>query len=118
MKFITLLIISSLLLPGHFAQSGNYITETRFQVEDEEKPFSFYPIPAREELNIKYNLPEPTDIDISIRNSIGVEMTRLNHTTTEKSGVLSIDTSKFPAGIYFIELRSASLKEFKKIIVI
>jgi PKD repeat protein len=77
-----------------------------------------YPNPVIDNLYIKYDLDNHSDILISILNSTGqlIFSNRINHTTG--SSTFNIDTHNFAQGIYYIKLEidneSVVAKEFFK----
>jgi hypothetical protein len=75
-----------------------------------------YPVPAKNEINISFNIPEPTAIQVKLVNLSGQVLYQ-----NDKSGFTGIyqnqvDMSADAAGIYFIVLRAGTKTYTKKFI--
>jgi hypothetical protein len=82
--------------------------------------FSIYPNPTQGALNIRFSLPEPSDVTLRILNATGQQVGN-NHTW--KSGnsgehQYSIDCTGLPSGIYYCRMETSRTSQTKKLVVI
>lgn len=80
-------------------------------VKNNENNLKYYPNPAKNELNI--NLSKKESMEIQIYNTTGT----LVHTEKTNSKENSINTSKLPNGIYFVNCTTDHFKKQFKIII-
>ncbi|MFN5181650.1 MAG: T9SS type A sorting domain-containing protein [Bacteroidota bacterium] len=74
----------------------------------ENELLAFYPVPASDRFNVKFN--EPKNRKISVLNSIGEVMETFNFDSKD----LIINTSKYPSGIYYLSISLSPDKTYSK----
>lgn len=74
------------------------------------------PNPATEFINISFNNPPDEIIDLSIYNSLGIELRKLDQNELNKSSI-SLPISEFPLGIYYCTINTASGRTTKSFVV-
>lgn len=77
---------------------------------------TIYPNPAYDRIHVKVKSAKPGDLHIRLVNSLNQEVYRKVLTNLSET-LESIDVSKLPAGIYFINLADESGSETRKILV-
>jgi hypothetical protein len=79
-----------------------------------------YPNPATEIINFNYILTEPQIVSLSINNSSGIELTRINNLLMQVTGnyCLYYDAGNLAPGVYFLTIRAGKNIETKKFVVV
>ena len=67
--------------------------------------FQIFPNPVEDNINVKALLRNVEDFEISIVNVLGQQVFSKNF--DQKELLLEIDFSKYPAGTYFLSLKTA-----------
>ncbi len=63
--------------------------------------FEIYPVPTNEQLNVKLDMIETSNVVISVMNT-AAQSVAFMHKPSFKSGVVTINTSAYPAGTYYL----------------
>ncbi len=84
-----------------------YLPDGVTQISEADRPeLRFYPNPADQELNLRFNLPESGQTgDVRLHNLKG-EVVMVQELNSSAKGEAKLDLSKLPAGQYFCTLRS------------
>ncbi len=87
--------------------SNNILTETDKAITFEVENINVYPNPARDIVNIAYNVTEAGDVNIRIINIEGKVITnqRLTH-DTDGAYTYNLTTNEFQSGTYFVQFIS------------
>lgn len=97
------------IVPDIGAKESNSTTVTE---DYQSNKISIYPNPVFDFLNIK--LPKQSEnANIKVFNNLGVQVITLEHAS---GNALKIKLNQLPDGIYFIEIKSPSINEVKKIL--
>ncbi|MCX8057299.1 MAG: T9SS type A sorting domain-containing protein, partial [Ignavibacteria bacterium] len=80
--------------------------------------FDSYPNPFNSSTKIRFYITEPTEVKLSIYNSLGEEVRVLINNQYLKSGEYEVDFNgnDLPAGVYFYQLKSKNFNKIKKMI--
>jgi hypothetical protein len=80
--------------------------------------FDVYPVPFREELNVKYNLEKDSDVTIEIFDIRGVLLQTMNDTRgyNEKEVKLNLNFARNSGQVYFIKVTTNQGSEVKKVV--
>jgi len=80
---------------------------------------SIYPNPFNSTTIIRYSLPEKSDVQFSLVNSLGQTVSELLH-QTQSAGRYSIplEATRFPSGVYFVQMRSNDQVRTAKIVLL
>ncbi len=103
------LVVSGFSPVDTFTSQGLRISEP---ISNDEDLFTVFPVPASDHLTIE--LTEPEDAYIAISNSIGIISYKKFLSAVSS---LDVNISQWPAGVYFVEIRSGNSAEVKKIVV-
>ena len=77
-----------------------------------------YPNPAKDKLNIKYYNPIPQYINISICDVRGVEIRSIAKRYAPSGWIdFNFETADFSPGIYVCIIKTATEKQFQKIVI-
>jgi Secretion system C-terminal sorting domain/PA domain len=95
------------------AEYAKYLASQEFT----EKGWQVSPNPADGEVVLHYNLERRATVNIDIFNEIGQIVTNYQLPDTQ-SGKLTIDVSSWQGGAYNVSLRSGSLREVKRLMVV
>lgn len=97
----------------------NAIGVTPVNPQGQDKSFIIYPNPTDQEVNLLFKINQSSKINITIYDSSGKEIYKNSSLEEFPKGnfTKSIDTSKFPTGIYMIMLETNEYKEIKKLII-
>ena len=77
-----------------------------------------YPNPFNSNTIIKYGLPEKSDVNLKIYNSLGQQvLTILSEKKEAGNYEVAFDASSLPSGVYFYQLRAGSFVETKKMVL-
>jgi len=102
----------------HYTKFKHHLGVTE-PVPGEGEAFLVYPNPARFGLfKISYNLPETTELTVSLYNVIGMEVKKLQFDLLKESGTIEIDTQDVRTGVYFVEITGEGLKKTERIIIL
>lgn len=108
-------------IPFHtFANEGTYLvsllltdslgcenySEQYVHINEAELIINSYPNPFNDNLTISFNIPSNESHELRIMNDLGQEIFKGN--TLNSNGSISIDTSNFSAGIYFLRIANES----------
>jgi hypothetical protein len=77
-----------------------------------------FPNPASEQLNVTFDLMKSTFVEIDATNLIGERVYGLTRSFVSGKNMLRIETSAFPAGVYFLRMRSGENQVVKKFLVV
>ncbi len=75
-----------------------------------------HPNPAADNLEVEFTLQQEANADFSIYDIAGRLMLSETYKLNEGDQLLHFDVSKFPQGIYFVEMKSGSSKVVQKIV--
>ncbi len=79
---------------------------------------SLYPIPAKNDMSIRFGIPREGRVSIKIFDVSGREVQTLVDERVEAGyHIVRLDNINLPSGIYFAKLVTASYKETKKLVV-
>ncbi|OFX69679.1 MAG: hypothetical protein A2X12_01180 [Bacteroidetes bacterium GWE2_29_8] len=112
-------IIDSLNIAGKYKllitdSKGCYISDTFdvamidyiSKIETQNAFINIYPVPAKEIINISYNLPDNSKpINIEITDILG-RNTNLYDIPSDNNNIITINTNNLPNGIYIVKLRT------------
>jgi hypothetical protein len=72
-----------------------------------------YPNPAIKNITLRYDLPKPSPVEISIYNVLGERLQEISTRQEEESGhhELALDLSSFPTGSYYLTVKACGLSE-------
>ena len=81
---------------------------------------SLYPNPFNPYLMVSYSLPSETTVSISIYNMLGEKVSTLINDRYLMSGFhrVSWDASAFPSGMYFVKIKTSTIIETKKALLL
>jgi len=81
---------------------------------------SLYPNPFNPYLTVSYSLPSETTVSISIYNMLGEKVSTLINDRYLTSGFhrVSWDASAFPSGMYFVKIKTSTIIETKKALLL
>ena len=68
------------------------------KVDNTTSVFRLFPNPVENELFLKFRLDEPQELSVQLLNTMGQVIT--TQQINDQNGVLNIDTSKLPSGVY------------------
>ena len=93
--------LEDILIPDHFSIS------------------SIYPNPFNPMVSIEYGLPEGSNVELTLFNITGKQISTL-HSDFQAPGYHQIywDGSNHPTGLYFLQMKSESYNEIKKMILL
>ncbi len=77
---------------------------------------ALYPNPASNEVTIAFNNALPEALRVSVTNSLGQELQRVNE-TPNGSNRISLNVSNYKTGLYFITIKSEGISITKKLII-
>ncbi len=90
------------------------------EIYNEDIAFNIYPVPARDQLNISFQLDKPENISLNLYNSLGQLQQRLldvvRHDETQSK--IQFDAGALPRGVYHLELTAGDHKFIRKIIIV
>ena len=76
------------------------------KIETQNAFINIYPVPAKEIINISYNLPDNSKpINIEITDILG-RNTNLYDIPSDNNNIITINTNNLPNGIYIVKLRT------------
>lgn len=99
----------------HTAELNQYNTQPSSLVG--EKSWRLSPNPARDMVVLDYDFERTATINIEIFNEIGQVLTNYQ-LQNKQTGQLILDVSSWQAGIYNVSLRSGSLSDVKRLVVV
>ncbi len=77
------------------------------------------PNPARDAATIKYTLPTPTDVTLTLYNVIGQEVaTLVDASKSAGQHRVQVDASELSSGVYFYRINAGSYSESRKMTVV
>ncbi len=79
---------------------------------------SFFPNPANEEISISFSNSEIPNRDISIFNSLGIEIKRFDEKDLLGRNSISFSTEEFPSGVYYCALTTGTNIITKNFVVV
>ncbi|MFB0510193.1 MAG: T9SS type A sorting domain-containing protein, partial [bacterium] len=77
--------------------------------------FNVMPNPVKDRITIFYNLPKIMNAKLKLYNVIGKLVNKIER--NERTGMISIDRGKLPAGVYLVKLEAEEFKAIRKIIL-
>ncbi len=77
---------------------------------------SIYPNPTLGELNVLVETLNPNDFIISVVNTLGQTIKEIKQTQSS-GGIIKIDLSTYPSGVYFVNYKSKSYSKTKRVIL-
>ncbi|MDH5683003.1 MAG: T9SS type A sorting domain-containing protein [candidate division WOR-3 bacterium] len=77
--------------------------------------FNVMPNPVKDRITIFYNLPKIMNAKLKLYNVIGKLVDEIER--NERTGMISIDRGKLPAGVYLVKLEAEEFKAIRKIIL-
>jgi hypothetical protein len=86
------------------------------EIKDNELNMSIYPVPAKNELNINFNISEASTIRLSLVNLLGQVLYQDNKTSFSGVYQNQLNISAYVSGIYFIVLKVGNKSYTKKFI--
>lgn len=109
-----------------FAYDDNFrrilIDEVEYEVEvipDKYSLYQNYPNPCNYSTMIRFDLPEETNVEITLHDILGRKvMTLVNSKFQAGSWKISIDLSNLPSGVYFYRIVAGNYSEVKKLILL
>ncbi|MEM9991877.1 MAG: CARDB domain-containing protein, partial [Bacteroidota bacterium] len=108
------------LTGGDSTESRNALPEVAENLENvagSTFDFDYYPNPAKDDLNVAFNLKTPTDISVEIVNTMGqVLQTQTFQNVTLFEEVL--DVSTYPAGVYYIKIQTEEAQAVKQVVIV
>jgi hypothetical protein len=81
----------------------------------EELTSKIFPNPARNIMNVQFELPAPADVQVKIYDLTGSMVANQQFSASQTGSQKSIDISKLPAGMYFVKIQAGSLKSVTKL---
>ncbi len=103
--------ICYLQVPVNYLFVGNNEIET-----DLAKSVSIYPNPAHTFTNVSIELTKPEKVNVTILDIVGKEVSSFSRDLLA-SGILSVNTSAMPAGVYFVRTTVGAQSVTNKLIV-
>jgi len=92
---------------------NNTSTPTSFALQQN------YPNPFNPETNIKYSVPEGSNVSIRIYNTLGVEIkTVVDRYHTTGNYVEQVNMDNFASGVYFYTMKSDNFSETKRMMLV
>lgn len=83
------------------------------------KIISNYPNPFNPTTNIRFRLPEPTDVQIDIFNSIGQKVsTLIDRRMNTGTHSVTFDANGLPSGVYIYQLKANGISTSKKMMLV
>ncbi len=98
--------------PSGIKPAGTTIPET-FALEQN------FPNPFNPSTNIRFDIPKPSEVELSVYNLIG-ELQAVLYSGTLDAGIYTADwdASEFPSGVYLYILRTREFSESKRMVLI
>jgi PKD repeat protein len=82
-----------------------------------ESEFTIYPIPAKEQLTVNFDLALPTDVTLTMTDLTGKTI-YLNELTSISKTKYDIDIFSLPAGVYFLKAVAGTYIGIRKVLII
>lgn len=78
-----------------------------------------HPNPYNPSTNIRFELPQTSDVQLTIYNTIGQEVsTLLNKKMTAGTHSLTFDASGLPSGVYIYQLKTEEFSRSRKMLLV
>jgi hypothetical protein len=78
-----------------------------------------YPNPFNPETNIKYSIPEKTNVSIKVYNMLGAEVATLFNGVQEAGNyMITFNGKTFASGVYFYRLQAGDFSNTKKLVLV
>ena len=79
-----------------------------------------YPNPFNPQLNISFSLPTEEFVSVTIFNVLGEKVATLldNHNISAGFHDLTWDSAKYPSGMYFVKVKTSSIIDVKKALLV
>ncbi len=86
-------------------------------------PITLYPNPAKDQINLKYELKESMDIDIALYAITGQQIPiqtqgKSNQSAGIHTQIISLDRSLIPAGIYLLKMKADGYEITRKVTIL
>jgi hypothetical protein len=93
----------SLVITGIDGEAA--VTSTRIVENDLNLNMIVYPVPAKNEVNIKFELPQQQNVSLRLTNIAGQELFQENSNNFTGSYNIQLNLTTYPAGLYFINIK-------------
>jgi hypothetical protein len=93
----------SLVITGIDGEAA--VTSTRIVENDLNLNMIVYPVPAKNEVNIKFELPQQQDVSLRLTNIAGQELFQENRNNFTGTYNTQLNLNTYPAGLYFINIK-------------
>ncbi len=81
--------------------------------------FNVFPVPAHDQINIRFNIQTKTRVIVELINSSGVKVkTLIDATFSDGDHFLQTDISSVSPGVYYIRIQTMQSVEMKKVIIL
>ena len=101
--------------------TSEYSDEVTVEIVEQLKEYTLlqnYPNPFNPVTKIRFHLPEDADVELTVYNSIGEQVTNLvNGRLTSGRHEIEFNAKDFASGIYFYQLNTGNYTDIKKMIV-
>ena len=94
----------------------NCVTSTEDELAGLLEDLQLFPNPAFDEVNLRFELLESSEVEIIIRNALGVSIQRNQFYFTSGTINKELSLHLLPSGMYFIELGIGGKKQLAKLI--
>ncbi len=98
---------------------GTYEYTEVIHIVRRDKPFAFsniFPVPALTQVNIKFEVTQATDMNMSIFNALGQQVFTQDMNVAEGTQVERVDVSQFANGVYTVIISDGFNQEVSKFI--
>lgn len=83
-------------------------TTTKMADDDPGLKLSIYPVPAKDEINVTFNVPEPVKVSVSVINLSGQELYREEKENFKGAFYSRINLAAYTSGLYFILVKAGN----------
>ena len=91
--------------------------ETEIPVVFENAGFDMFPNPANDQLTVEVPMEADADVAVSIMDPAGKVAVQQHRTLSKGDNRMSLDVSRLPAGVYFVQVRNGEAFSTRKLVV-
>ena len=91
--------------------------ETEVPVVFENAGFGMFPNPANDQLTVEVPMEADADVAVSIMDPAGKVAVQQHRTLSKGDNRMTLDVSRLPAGVYFVQVRNGEAFSTRKLVV-